>query len=100
MPRSVNGDEWLFRIGFIDLPVFRENVKPRLVGNRSHGATFLTILGSLQYYYCHIETNPYLKINCNHKNTKSNVSQEKNTGVSRVFIRIQSRAENRPECLG
>ncbi len=39
MPRSVNGDEWWFRIGFRKLPVFREAVKPRLVGgDRSHGA--------------------------------------------------------------
>ena len=43
MPRSVNGDEWWFRIGFRKLPVFREVVKPRLVGgDRSHGATFFT----------------------------------------------------------
>ena len=43
MPRSVNGDEWWFRIGFRKLPVFREAVKPRLVGgDRSHGATFFT----------------------------------------------------------
>jgi hypothetical protein len=42
-PRSVNGDEWWFRIGFRKLPVFREAVKPRLVGgDRSHGATFFT----------------------------------------------------------
>ena len=45
MPRSVNGDEWWFRIGFRKLPVFREAVKPRLVGgDRSHGATFFTFL--------------------------------------------------------
>ena len=43
MPRSVNGDEWWFGIGFRKLPVFREAVKPRLVGgDRSHGATFFT----------------------------------------------------------
>jgi len=43
MPRSVNGDEWWFEIGFRKLPVFREAVKPRLVGgDRSHGATFFT----------------------------------------------------------
>jgi len=43
MPRSVNGDEWRFRIGFRKLPVFREAVKPRLVGgDRSHAATFFT----------------------------------------------------------
>jgi hypothetical protein len=41
----VNGDELLFRIGFRKLPVFREAVKPRLVGgDRSHGATFFTVL--------------------------------------------------------
>jgi hypothetical protein len=45
MPRSVNGDEWRFRIGFRKLPVFREAVKPRLVGgDRSHGATFFTAI--------------------------------------------------------
>jgi hypothetical protein len=39
----VNGDEWWFKIGFRKLPVFREAVKPRLVGgDRSHGATFFT----------------------------------------------------------
>jgi hypothetical protein len=43
-PRSVNGDEWWFRIRFRKLPVFREAVKPRLVGgDRSHGATFFTM---------------------------------------------------------
>ena len=42
-PRSVNGDEWWFTIGFRKLPVLREAVKPRLVGgDRSRGATFFT----------------------------------------------------------
>jgi hypothetical protein len=42
-PRSVNGDEWWFRFGFRKLPVFREAVKPRLVGgDRSHGAISFT----------------------------------------------------------
>jgi len=50
-PRSVNGDEWWFRIGFRKLPVFREAVKPRLVGgDRSHGATFFTKNLGLQFY--------------------------------------------------
>jgi hypothetical protein len=40
-PRSVNGDECRFCFGTRKLPVFREAVKPRLVGgDRSHGATF------------------------------------------------------------
>jgi hypothetical protein len=42
-PRSVNGDECRFCIGIRKLAVFREAVKPRLVGgDRSHGATFFT----------------------------------------------------------
>jgi len=45
--RSVNGDEWWFRIGFRKFPVSRET-NPRLVGGDwSHGATFFTVKDSL-----------------------------------------------------
>jgi hypothetical protein len=51
MPRSVNGDEWWFGIGFRKLPVFREAVKPRFVsGDRSHGATFFTHANKLLFH--------------------------------------------------
>jgi len=56
-PRSVNGDECRFWIGIWKLPVFREAVKPRLVGgDRAHGATFFTgeclfILSSFVFWF-------------------------------------------------
>ena len=43
VPRSVNGGELWFRIGFRKLRVFREAVKPRFVGgDRSLGVTLFT----------------------------------------------------------
>jgi len=54
----VNGDEWWFRIGFRKLPVFREAVKPRLVGgDRSHGATFFTVDSLVSLVLIDFQTN-------------------------------------------